>query len=256
MKRLELVYVRHNRGGKAPVIPRSTISYYDLTVILDGRLEYIIDGKNVNVESGDMIFIPSGSVRERRESEEKANYISFNFKTSEEYNIPLTLKNVVRSEIILLIDAFDKIEKHAYPDNKEKFENICGCIMAIIEDISAAAQYTPLTRKIMEYIHSDVSRRITLDDIGKLTFFSPIYCDTMFRRETGRSIIDYVIDRRIDEAKRLLLEGTVPLAAIAESVGFSEYNYFSRVFKKRSGYSPTVYRRIALSEMKNQDGVL
>ena len=76
-----------------------------------------------------------------------------------------------------------------------------------------------------------------------MTFFSPIYCDTVFRKEVGRSIVDYVLDRRIDEAKRLLIEGTIPLAQIAETVGFNDYNYFSRVFKKRSGYSPTEYRR-------------
>ena len=73
----------------------------------------------------------------------------------------------------------------------------------------------------------------------------------MFKKEVGRSIVDYALDRRIDEAKRLLLEGTMPLQQIAEYVGFTDYNYFSRVFKKRSGYSPTDYRHLSPSELKN-----
>jgi YesN/AraC family two-component response regulator len=158
----------------------------------------------------------------------------------------------MRSEIVLLIAAYDKIEKHVYPDNKEKLEHLCGCILAILEDVSAAEQYSTLTRKIMEYIHSDPIQKITLDDIGRFTFFSPIYCDTVFKRETGKSIIDYVIDRRIDEAKRLLLEGTVSLGDIAEAVGFNDYNYFSRVFKTRSGISPSKYRNMALNRFESK----
>ena len=250
MRSLDLVYVRHNISGKAPYIPPSNITYCDLTVLLGGRLEYTINGEKIVLESGDMIFIPSGSTRSRLESEEQADYISFNFTTRDEFKIPLVLKNAVRSEIVLLIESYDKIEKHAYADNKEKSESLCLCMLSILEDIAAASQYNPLTRKIMEYIHSDVSRRITLEDIGRLTFFSPVYCDTVFRKETGRSIIDYVLERRIDEAKRLLLEGSTSLEQIAEAVGFNDYNYFSRIFKKRSGYSPTAYRKLALSELK------
>lgn len=252
MKGIELIYARHNSLGKAPRISPSNIAFYDLTVLLNGRLEYSINGENLLLEGGDVIFIPVGSLRSRRESEENVDYVSFNFTTSNETSLPLVLKNAVRSEIVLLIAAYDKIEKHAYSDNKEKWEHLCGCILSILEDVSIASKYSPLTRKIMEYIHTDPVRKITLDDIGSVTFFSPIYCDTVFKKETGRSIIDYVIDRRIDEAKRLLLEGTVPLSQVSDAVGFNDYNYFSRVFKKRSGYSPTAYRRLAHAELKSK----
>lgn len=248
MRSLELVYVRHNLSGKAPRISRSSINFFDLTVLLGGRLEYNIDGKEIVLESGDMILIPTGSVRARRESEESADYISFNFTSSCEFEIPLVMKNIVRSEIVMMVAAYDKMGKHAYYDNREKAEYLCGCILSVLEDIAAAAQYSALTKRIMSYIHSDISRKITLEEIGKLTFFSPIYCDTVFKKETGRSIIDYVLDRRIDEAKRLLLEGMMTLAQISETLGFNDYNYFSRVFKKRSGYSPTAYRRLVLAE--------
>ena len=249
MRNLDLIYARHNLSGCAPYIQPTIIAFYDLTILLDGRLEYNIDGDEILLESGDVILIPPGSVRERRSSEREADYISFNFITDCDIKVPLVLKNAVLSESVLLIAAYDKIEKRAYPDNNEKNEYLCGCLLSILEDISCASAYNDLTRKIMEYIHSDIRRKITLDDIGKLTFFSPIYCDSVFKRETGRSIIDYVIDRRIDEAKKLLLEGSMSLSQVSEAVGFADYNYFSRVFKKRSGYSPTAYRRITLSEM-------
>ena len=86
-------------------------------------------------------------------------------------------------------------------------------------------------------------KRITLEDIGKLTFFSPIYCDTVFKKDTGRSIIDHLIERRIDEAKKLLSSPDLSLSKISELCGFADYNYFCRVFKKRVGVTPGAYRK-------------
>ncbi len=244
-----MIYVRHNISGCAPYIQPTSIAFYDLTILLDGRLEYNIDGTEILLESGDAILIPPGSLRSRRKSEITADYISFNFITDSSVKIPLVQKKAVRRELVLLIDAYDRIEKCVYPDNKEKNEYLCGCLLALLEDISSESATNPLIRKIIEYIHSDISRKITLQDIGNLTFFSPIYCDAVFKKETGKSIIDYVIDRRIDEAKKLLLEGGLSLSQVSEEVGFADYNYFSRVFKKRSGYTPTAYRRITFSKM-------
>lgn len=239
----ELIFARHNVSQRAYPLSAREIAYYDLTLVLSGKLTYYIDGQRIDLQTGDVILIAPKSFRGREESQEGVNYVSFNFTSTEPYRLPLVMRKAVRSEITLLVAAYDEMAKHSYSESKRKLEHLCGCILAVLEDMVAAEQYNPLTKKIMDYIHKDIRRKITLEDIGKATFFSPIYCDSVFRKEVGRSIVDYVLDRRIDEAKRLLIEGTLPLARIAETVGFNDYNYFSRVFKKRSGYSPTEYRR-------------
>jgi len=73
-------------------------------------------------------------------------------------------------------------------------------------------------------------------------FFSPLYCEIIFKRYTGTSIIKYLIQQRIERAKALLLDGTLSLKAIAIAVGFEDYNYFSRVFKRATGTSPKQYK--------------
>ena len=57
-------------------------------------------------------------------------------------------------------------------------------------------------------------------------------------------MIDYLLQIRMEAAKRLLSEGSFALGAVAEAVGFDDYNYFSRVFKKRTGYTPTEYKKL------------
>ena len=88
---------------------------------------------------------------------------------------------------------------------------------------------------------------MTLKEIGEMSFFSPIYCETVFKRETGKSIIDYATEVKIDTAKNNLVDYSIPLSEIAENLGFNDYNYFSRVFKARSGYSPREYRKLFTS---------
>ena len=244
MNNVNLVYVRHRVGEIAPRITPKPIPYYDLTMVIKGELDYVIDGERLHLESGDLILISEGAVRERLESEEPVDYISFNFTSDREIRLPLQLKNAVHSDALLLIAAYDKIGVSPYFDNKEKNEHLLACLISVLEDRAERQKFSPLTLKIMKFIRQNIQNKVTLEDISRLTFFSSIYCDTVFKREVGSSIIDYLLDIRVDEAKKLLLEGTMSLREIAESVGFNDYNYFSRVFKARTGYPPSTYRRM------------
>jgi len=74
------------------------------------------------------------------------------------------------------------------------------------------------------------------------THYSIPHCEMIFKQTTGMSIARYIIKKRIDESKSLLQEGTLSLPEIADEVGFSDYNYFSRAFKKEVGITPHRYK--------------
>ena len=246
MMDVKLTYARHNPSAPATAILPSPFLYYDLTLVLNGNLVYEIDGKEVLLQSGDAILISPGNVRMRHAATESTDYISFNFTTERELALPAHLEHVLHGDALFLISAFDKINVRSYLDHKEENEHLLACLLLVLENRIRSRSIHPLVRTIMKYVHEHLSERITLEDIGRETFFSPIYCDALFKKETGRSIIDYVIEKRIDEAKRLLLGEEIPLAVIAEQLGFRDYNYFSRAFKKRCGYTPSAYRRLWL----------
>ena len=71
----------------------------------------------------------------------------------------------------------------------------------------------------------------------------------IFKQETGSTFLNYLIDRRMEEAKRLLNKTDYKSHVIGEMVGYPEPNYFSYVFKKNCGLSPAKYRK--LEEAKN-----
>ena len=244
MEDLKLILVRHNRETPAAEMLPAPIPYCELTVVLKGSLEYFVDGKSVTVSAGDIIYIPEGSLRARSGAEEAGDYVSFNFRSDKAWNLPVLMSDCLINEIRLQIALCDALIQKYYPDHEDKITPLLLCMLLSLESHLKEQSLNPIVSSIVRYLHENLSKRITLADIGRHTFFSPAYCDTVFKKEMGRSIIDYLLEQRIEEGKSLLIERGIPLSQIAEAVGFPDYNYFARTFKKRTGYTPMQYRNM------------
>lgn len=83
---------------------------------------------------------------------------------------------------------------------------------------------------------------LSIEDISQELFLSSAYFSSIFKKETGQSFISYLTEERLKQAVRLLETSTDKNYMIAEKVGYSEPNYFSYVFKKHYGLSPSKYR--------------
>ena len=111
MIQLKLTFARHNFSTPADSIAPHQISYYDLTLVLNGSLTYLIDGRETVLQSGDAILIPPGSVRERRAAEGETDYVSFNFTSAYPFALPLHVEDALHSDALFLLSAFDKIDR-------------------------------------------------------------------------------------------------------------------------------------------------
>ena len=234
---MEVVYYRHNRGLAPFAIKRQTFAVCELTLVEKGELLYRIDGAPFRVAAGDAVFVMPGSTRERPAGE-AADYVSFNFQTAHLPELPTLLPGVLGETERALIAAADIIAARRDSGGDRQMRYLISCLLAGMEARFEREREHPLVRRIKQYIESRLDGRITLADIGEETFFSPVYCETVFKKETGMPIMRYVIARRMAEAEKLLLEGTLSLRQIAESVGYADYNYFARTFKKVTGHTP------------------
>lgn len=97
--------------------------------------------------------------------------------------------------------------------------------------------------KAEEYVRSNYANEgLSLDDICEALGVSNSYFSTIFKKETGNSFVGYLTDYRMERASRLLIETNEKSYIIARSVGYTDPNYFSYVFKRKFGVSPSKYR--------------
>ncbi len=105
-----------------------------------------------------------------------------------------------------------------------------------------------LVGQVMKYLQEHYAQALTLESIAANLNYSVPYLASIFKKKTGYSVIDYLIQIRLDIAANLLVETDATLKEIAENVGYKDPYYLSRLFKKHRGVTPLRFRK---QERKN-----
>jgi AraC-like DNA-binding protein len=108
------------------------------------------------------------------------------------------------------------------------------------------AKGDPHNRIIAEaygYIDENFTSSCTLSEIAGCVHVSPNYLHTLFKSVTGQTPFEYVTERRINKAKRLIMAGELTLLEVALACGFCSQSHFNKVFRECTGQTPAAYRR-------------
>lgn len=98
-------------------------------------------------------------------------------------------------------------------------------------------------RKAIEFIRTNLDQDLSLDIISKAIGSSSYELSRKFKKETGQSITDYINKQRINEAVSIMENKNLLVTDIAQMVGFNDVNYFTKIFKKIKGITPSEYRK-------------
>ena len=97
---------------------------------------------------------------------------------------------------------------------------------------------------VVKYIHDNYSDSdLSLEKISKNTFLTPAYICVIFKNYTEKTVNKYINEYRINKSKTLLNDSNIKINDIASKVGYSDGNYFAKIFRKETGYTPSEYRR-------------
>ncbi len=99
-----------------------------------------------------------------------------------------------------------------------------------------------VVEQILAYLRANYSKNITLTEISGLVHMNASYVSRLLSERTGRTFSQHLLDIRLEQAKRLLLDTSLKSREIAERVGFENAKYFSHVFTKAAGMPPMKYR--------------
>jgi AraC-like DNA-binding protein len=112
-------------------------------------------------------------------------------------------------------------------------------------DSGEQGELNPTVKGVLDHLNSDFTSHISLDELSAKFYQSKYWLSRQFKAQTGITIMEYVIIKRIALARHLLEVTDMKVAAIAGSVGFDDLSTFNRDFKLRTGATPSDYRKIS-----------
>ncbi len=102
-----------------------------------------------------------------------------------------------------------------------------------------------IIRKAVEFIRNHYNEHITVEVIARAAYVSPCYLSRVFKKELGCTVIEFLTRTRVEEAKKLLSIPEYTVTRVALEMGFEDSSYFSKVFQRVEGISPSQYRQKA-----------
>lgn len=239
--------------------------------LLQGKCTYIVNGKKYNAKAGDVIFVnPDDSHKKIPQNGDQIIEFSMGMYEFSLFDLPPSFFiSPYMDKIITLGDLkneFNKSCNDVFNSSKSSRSfssvltraeayKIIGYLLKELYSYDTlsfipkkhfvSSDRKSITNTIIRYLDENYMNDISLETISKNMFLSSIYISKMFKEETGESPINHLIRIRIRTAKTLLETTNFSIRTIATRVGYSDPFYFSKLFKKYYGMSPSHVRMLS-----------
>jgi AraC family transcriptional activator of pobA len=249
----------------------------EIIYIIKGNAIFNIGGQEIESNIGDILFVNSGQLHSGfTNSISKVQYSAIVFSKSMmasntldpchmkyiipflegQFLCPVRIKKedlnytLLKSRITTIIHEFDK--------KKSGYELVIKTMLYLLT-IDIFRNYYPLNliqtgnqlldkniekvKTIISYVEAHYKEKITIEKAAHITNYSPFHFCKVFKRNTGKTFIEFLNFYRINEAEKLLKTTQIPITEIAEMVGFCNINYFDHVYKQYRNYLPSHNRK-------------
>lgn len=238
-------------------------SYYEWLWLLSGEAHMKIEERIYHLQPGDFCFLPPMTRHADIYNRDTPAYTSlwfFHFGNLLAFRVfsyqPLGRQHVghfhcvhAPGEIGRVLVELQKEMPNRAPYSSAVVRGLLLYLAALLSRIAVSARqqgvlgdsYGPVSCQIVAFLHQNYARELTLAEIAASMFLTPNYLSTVFKQESGITITEALARIRINHAIRLLVENKMPLAAVAEAVGYNSLDRFSRVFRRFTGVAPRHY---------------
>ena len=223
-------------------------SHCGMLYTIEGSEIYHFEDKTIKAIPDSILFIPSGAKYTIELEGERSVVVDVDFEVPEDADFkPFILKITKNNEIKNL---FSDIEK-AWKRKKPGFNASCKAIFyKIIYMLICQESYTLNSQGYMkikdavEYLHRHyLEKDFRLSSLSEMSDMSPKYFETLFSHEFKMTPKEYVISMKLSLARELLANEKATVTEVALSLGYSDIYYFSKLFKAKTGISPSEYKK-------------
>jgi len=268
-----LYAVQRESNTSSWYLPKTTLDFHNFMIIYDGEVTFLRNGSMCQGKKGDLIYYKPNDIREAYTSKDnplKCLAVEFLYTCPVQegsqwylYNqdLPFDFCETIEDSDLFrkLLDLFSEVANLRLSINtattpptaviKERavFMEILALLLQYKESnrkYGHQYNYSNIARvdKAINYMIQNYSRPLSLQDIADYLDISPSYLGSMFKNITGKSVISYLIDIRINKSKQFLRDG-LSVSEASQKVGFHDIFYFSRIFKKRQGITPSEFTK-------------
>jgi two-component system response regulator YesN len=142
-----------------------------------------------------------------------------------------------------LCDSVTPVQKHGW------FDRLQAELLSVLRELCARVQKAHERRlgravaRAIQYIEDNYCHDLPLEEVAKSVSLSASYFSSSFKKETGKSFVEYVTEFRIERASELLCSTNLNTSEVAYRVGFNDPKYFARIFRRSVGVNPSEYRK-------------
>lgn len=238
--------------------------FYEILYLFSGERSFFINDRTVKMKTGDLILIhPNVLHKATNDTTDDCKGILLYFYDSrlplqeslsalfesDTIHLPLALNDRIIIEELFL--KMRQESNHQQTDSNLLLQALAIQLLVYLNRYLQKNQPipfehpSPIHEKISEialYINSHYDEKLSLELLAEHFYISPSYLSRIFKRVTNFTLVEYINNVRIKEAKRLLMETKLKVVEIAEATGFGSITHFGRVFKEITGNPPKYYR--------------
>lgn len=242
--------------------------FYKIIYFVDGMADYKVEGKTYHLKPHDFVLV-GANVIHRPEIDKSVPYERYIIYLSEEF---LSESNERGESLRFCFEEAERLQRRVAHFAPESYERIVGCLMRmekiakqeqaymnelllrsaflefmvlfnrnVLEQpkaLIATAAYHEKVIDVITYIQEHLTEEINVDVLAGQCYISKFYLMRQFKEATGYSIHQYINEKRIQAAKRMILSG-MPASQACYECGFHDYSTFARRFKMIVGKAPS-----------------
>jgi AraC-like DNA-binding protein len=256
---------------------------HELVVFTSGKSQVVVGEQSFTCTKGDALIIPPGVRHWTRAFDERVERYCFHFDwvhglpsvlppfvfvSTGKYKpvrckfapkwlklkMPLYAKGIPLQRLVPLLHQLVEFDKHLLESSLKQRGLFLQLLSEVLSDDKSVhssvhgGKSLRLVQALKQRIEHDYRRDLTINSLAAEFKITPVHMARAFRMLVGMSPLEYVHRLRLEEAYRLLSTSSMNVSEVATEVGFEDANYFSRLFRKKMGMSPSM----AAANMENK----